>query len=292
MYMVAFCIEMKWRRKLKTKKEVTDGVAEWTVWWLAERRKKLVKELSDTMSVNPFLMPLLFEFHGLNSFSELSDLVVGGHLMTGHSTGFGKLVDEKILPNVFGSAKLDSKYRAKAGLNQSFYDEIDHVVIRPNGDVELLSLKAGRWTIQLTMAVQLNAAFEEILKTFPGKFSKIVVGVFYGKSAGLTDKYDILRGVNRGKNHNVIDLQEHVNVYAGREFWSWLNGDNDDTQDWVHTGFLNGIELHRKSEELQPIKVHEYLQNYREGIQKKYSKYTDLTTGEIDWKKLLVDING
>lgn len=277
---------------MKTKDEVVLGVSTWTVWWLAERRKKLVQQLSDTMSVNPFLLPLLFEFHGLNNFSELSDLIVGGHLMTGHSTGFGKLIDEKILPNVFGTAKLDARHRINALLHESFFDEIDHVITREDGTSELLSLKAGRWTIQLTMAVQLNRAFDEIVREFPGRFSRIVVGVFYGHASGLTDKYEILRGINRGKNHDVIDLQEHVSVFAGREFWSWLNSGANDTQDWVLEGISAGIAQHRRNEERQPKKVHQYLTEYREGIQAKYARYTNLATGEINWQQLLTDING
>ncbi|WGG50745.1 hypothetical protein [Rugamonas sp. DEMB1] len=277
---------------MRTKDEVISGVATWTVWWLAERRKKLVAQLSDTMSVNPFLMPLLFEFHGLESFSELSDLIVGGHLMTGHSTGFGKLIDEKILPNVFGTAKLDNNYRRNSGFSESFFDEIDHVVSRSDGSNELLSLKAGKWTIQLTMAVQLNHAFNEIVKAFPNRFSRIIVGVFYGSADGLTDKYKILRGVNNGKNHDVIDLTDHVSVYAGREFWSWLNDGEPLTQDWVLQGFLMGIEEHRRGEEMQPKKVHEYLQEYKESIHAKYAGYTSAGVGGINWPQLLSDING
>lgn len=277
---------------MKTRIEVINGVAHWTVWWLAERRKKLVEQLSDTMSVNPFLLPLLFEFHGLESFSDLSDLMVGGHLMTGHNTGFGKLIDEKILPGVFGTKKLDSAHRSFASLKESYFDEIDHVVVRPNGTSELLSLKAGKWTIQLTMAVQLNKAFHEIIERFPGRFSGIVVGVFYGNAEGLTDKYHILRGINRGKNHDVIDLQAHVSVHAGREFWSWLNEGERATQDWVLEGFLYGIQNHRITEERQPRKVHQYLQEYREGVQRKYASYTNPYTGAINWHQLLTDING
>jgi hypothetical protein len=277
---------------MKSRDEVVQGVAQWTVWWLAERRKKLVEQLSDTMSVNPFLLPLLFEFHGLQQFSELSDLVVGGHLMTGHSTGFGKLIDEKILPGVFNTSKLDSTHRRNAGYKDSCFDEIDHVVTRQDGTSELLSLKAGKWTIQLTMAVQLNRTFHEIVQTFPGRFSRIVVGVFYGHADGLTDKYDILRGINRGKNHDVIDLQEHVSVYAGREFWAWLNNGARDTQEWVLEGFLEGIAQHRKSEAERPKKVQDYLREYRQGIHAKYDHYTNLGTGKIDWHRLLGDING
>ncbi len=63
---------------------------------------------------------------------------------------------------------------------------------------ELLSLKAGKWTIQLTMAMQLNTSFNEIITNHPGLCKKIIVGVFYGKADDLTDKYEILRGIKPG----------------------------------------------------------------------------------------------
>lgn len=171
------------------------------------------------MSINPFIMPFLFDYHDLKNLDELVGLIIAGHLMTGHATGFGKLIDEKILPNVFGTIKLDASYRkATVPFADSCFDEVDHYLIREDGSRQLLSLKAGKWTIQLTMAVQLNAAFHEILSAHRDIVDEIVVGVFYGKKEDLTDKYDILRGVNRGANHDVVDITRHVNVYSGREF--------------------------------------------------------------------------
>ncbi len=130
--------------------------------------------------------------------------------------------------------------------NDPLFDEIDHIVKRPSGEVYLLSQKAGRWTIQLTMAVQLNRSFAKLVEMrAAGKiqFTKIVVGVFYGKTHTLTDKYDLIRGINRGARHEVKNLAKEVEVYAGRDFWTWLNDGEAQTQEWVMLGILLGIEL-------------------------------------------------
>ena len=210
---------------MKTEAEIVNETKTWARWWIKQRRNKLIKELNGTMSFNPFMMPFLFDYHNLHSFEDLADLTLASHLMVGHSTGFGKLIDEKILPHVFGAQKLDAAFRRRnPPFSNSCFDEIDHIVTRDDGSKELLSLKAGKWTIQLTMAVQLNTAFNEILDTYPDVADSIVVGVIYGKEEDLTDKYDILRGINRGANHDVIDVTDHVTVYSGREFWSWLSG--------------------------------------------------------------------
>lgn len=272
---------------MKKQQDVVSGVRDWMQWWVGQRRKKLKDQLNETMSVNPFMMPFLFDYHNLNSFEALADLIIASHLMTGHNTGFGKLIDEKILPNVFGAQKLDTSFRKKKRpFSESCFDEIDHIIPRDDGKVELLSLKAGKWTIQLTMAVQLNTAFNEIVTRYPDIADKIVVGVFYGRQADLTDKYDILRGINRGASHSVIDLTKHVHVYAGREFWSWLSGGAENTQEWV----LQGIQ-----EALTEEKIHEsasvLLTQFKAGVVKKYEQDVRVN-GNLDWYKLLKKING
>ncbi len=272
---------------MKNKQDVMSGVKKWTQWWIGQRRKKLENQLNETMSINPFMMPFLFDYHDLQSFEDLADLVIASHLMTGHSTGFGKLIDEKILPNVFDAQKLDSKFRKSTPpFNKACFDEIDHLIKRENGKIELLSLKAGKWTIQLTMAVQLNASFNEILNQHSGLADNIIVGVFYGTREGLTDKYDILRGINRGANHDVIDLTGHVHVYAGREFWSWLSGGAEETQEWVLLGMQEALaeeKIHKTASKL--------LADFKAGVVEKYEKDIRVD-GKLDWAKLLKKING
>ena len=50
-----------------------------------------------------------------------------------------------------------------------------------------------------------------------------MVGVIYGNQASLTDKFDIIRGICSGAEHDVTDITEHVEVVAGKEFWAWIN---------------------------------------------------------------------
>ena len=207
--------------------------------------------------------------------------------MIGHSTGFGKLIDEKILPQVFGTEKLTGSYRrSNYPFIESCFNEIDHIIRRGNGNVDLLSLKSGRWTIQLTMAMQLNHAFNKIITDFDNNFAQIVVGVSYGTTETLTDKYDILRGINRGANHNVIDLTDRVFVYAGREFWTWLNDGIEDTQDWLLEGIEEGILRSNPREEGGQL-----LENFNRSVSRLYQPYIR-SDGTVAWDELLRDING
>jgi Type II restriction endonuclease EcoO109I len=269
----------------QTPEQIREGIKKYTKWWIGERKKKLLNELTHTMSINPFIAPFLYEFHDLKNFGDILDLLISSHLMIGHSTGFGKLVDEKILPNVFGTHKLDKKNRAGTPrFLESHFDEIDHVIFRPDGSKELLSLKAGRWTIQLTMATQLNRSFHEIVNRYGPDYKGIVVGVFYGHADTLTDKYDILRGINRGANHNVIDLTEHVSVYAGRAFWDWLSG-VPNTQELVLKGIIEALREDSIRSESGGL-----LAGFKKAVGEFYG-ITDVDNSTPDWADLLNQIN-
>jgi hypothetical protein len=162
------------------KDSVVAGVKEQAVWWLNERLKKVKAEKHDTMEVNPFMAPLITALHGHENFSELAEFLLIGHFAIGHATGFGKLVDEKILPKVFHTTKLDKAIRKTGILNNTCFDNIDHIVNKANERV-LLSQKASKWTIQLGQAVELNKSFKEILNLrAEGKvdFDRIVVATF------------------------------------------------------------------------------------------------------------------
>lgn len=276
------------------KTAVIAGVSNQIIWWMGERQKKLVELRHETMSVNPFLLPLVFGIHQFQNFDELAEFLVAAHLSTGYATGFGKLIDEKILPHVFGTTKLDKATRRNKPLSMSVFDEIDHIIpAAPGKPPKLLSLKAGKWTIQLTMAVQLNKTFKELLELRDSKklgsftFDEIAVGVFYGTKETLTDKYDILRGINRGANHDVMDLRQHVHVYAGREFWSWLNGGEQQTQEWVLEGIVQGFTKAEKS----MGSLADLLAGFRKEFSQQFQSFVrpDHT---IDWQAIIRKING
>jgi len=266
---------------------VVEKVSREIIYFIDNRKKKLKSSAHETMSINPLLLPIIYDLHGFKDFNELSKYLVSAHLMVGHSTGFGKLIDEKILPNVFGTIKLTKELRKKnPPLSNSCFDEIDHLIPKGDQKYSLLSLKAGRWTIQLTMAVQLNKSFNEILSSYSEMFEEITVGVFYGKEDSLTDKYDILRGINRGANHDVFDLTDRVFVKSGREFWEWVNGGEKNTQAWVLEGILQGIRKSNSSMEFSS-----FLENFNESVKNKYNDYVQ-QDGGIDWPELLKNISG
>lgn len=268
--------------------EIVDGVSAQVCWWLEQRLKKLRGLSHETMTVNPLMAPLLVGLHSHQDFDELADFLLGGHFMVGHATGFGKLVDEKILPNVFGSTKLDKSFRRNAPYNLSMFSEIDH--IQPSFDGHnLLSLKASRWTIQLTMAMQLNKSFSELidLRT-EGKteFNKILLGVYYGKKENLTDKFQIARGICTGAQHDVVDVSDNVEVVAGREFWAWVNDGESLTQDWVMTGVLEGLRQSQKM--LSEAKG--LLEKYKAAFVAHYQEH--VSDEGINWHEIIRGISG
>ena len=221
---------------------VIQRVMECAGWWLKQRAAKINAPEHGSMEVNPFLAPLICALHGLKSPKELFDFLAAGHFYIGHGTGFGKLVDEKILPRDFGTSKLDKKYRVENGFSDPAFDDIDHVIEKEDG-LYLLSLKASKWTIQLGQAMGLNHAFQNLIAMRTRgeiNFKKIIVGVFYGHADDLTDKYRILRGVTTGADHHVADVTDHVEVLAGRTFWAWLSN-NADAQEWIMEGILQAI---------------------------------------------------
>lgn len=269
------------------RQDVVNGVSQQIQWVIRRRMTKLRSEGHESMSVSPFLIPVLFDLHQATSFAELGELLLAGHLMTGYTTSFGKLVDEKILPLVFKTKKLDKRFRREnEPFREACFDEVDHLVEHPNVEPVLLSLKASRWSIQLTMAVQINKSFHEILTKYPDRYRRIVVGVFNGRRERLTDKYDILRGINRGAAHDVIDIQGQVTVLAGKEFWSWLNGGEPETQHWVLDGILDGLRTANSSAEYRQL-----LTSYETAFNRKYECHVN-PDGTINWQALLADING
>lgn len=228
---------------------VTTNVTRLVSDMIERRAEKMRGDVHESMAVNPFLVPIIQALHGLNTPREIADFLLAGHFIGGHNTSFGKLIDEKVLPEAFGAQKLSKKFRAANELSASAYDNIDHVVDRPDGRY-LLSLKASRWTIQLGQAVNLNKSLAELIelrKVGKARFQGIVVGVFYGASDKLTDKYAILRGTDKGANHDVVNLSHDVQVYAGKALWTWLGG-SDQAQRWIMDGILAAIRLRAANE--------------------------------------------
>ena len=275
---------------MKSRDEVVNEVGKWSRWLVKTRRAKFAKLNHGSMATNPFLAPVISHMHGLKDAESLGDFLLGGHLYNGYNTSFGKFVDEKVLPHVFGTVKLDKKFRkGTQPYTAAMFNDVDHLIPRDGGAPDLLSLKASRWTIQLGQARNLNDSFKKIidLEAAGGfRFGRAVVGVFYGTTQSLTDKYEIVRGICAGEDHAVFDIQARVDVLAGSEFWSWLNDGEQMTQVWVLEGILEGF---RGSGQAEAEEAAEEFERFRSSYIETLAAYQG--ADGLDWQRLLEDIN-
>jgi hypothetical protein len=264
---------------------IIEGTATEIELFLARRLRKLRTEISGVLNINPFLMCALQDFHQIKNQDALANFMLNWHLGNGHATGFGKMIDEKLLPNVFGTTRLDSTFRHLAPYNSEPFDDIDHLVHRSDGEYRL-SLKASSWTIQYGQAMGLYRNFHALGEQRQ-QGAGIVVGVFYGHKGLLTDKYRIVRGENV-RRQEVLTPLDYVHVKAGAEFWSWLNDDHPETQDAVMQGILTGVKGFSRDNPTMAQIVGGAASLLVRELRAKYQLPED---GSIDWLFLLHSIN-
>jgi hypothetical protein len=270
---------------MPSRQEIVEKTAKETGLFLGRRLRKLRTRIGGVLNINPFLMRALKDFHQIKDQQSLAEFMLAGHLAGGHATAFGNMIDEKILPQVFATKRLDSTCRHEVPYSREIFDDIDHLVDRKDGQY-MLSLKAGAWTIQLGQAMGLYRHFlalgEEGLQ---GK--GIVVGVFYGHSGLLTDKYRIVRGENV-RHQTEMQQLDYVSVKAGQQFWSWLNDEEAATQDWLREGIAKGADdfLAGAGDMLDVVggAAHRLMRELR-------TKYGFPEDGSLDWSFLLHAIN-
>ncbi len=270
---------------MATQKEVIDGASLETQLFLGRRLRKLRTEISGVLNINPFLMCAIKDFHQIKDQESLAQFMLIWHLGGGHATSLGKMIDERLLPNVFGTTRLDTTCRHQEPYNQPPFDDIDHVAHRQNGDY-LLSLKASAWTIQYGQAMGLYRNFKE-LGDLGLQRKGIVVGVFYGHKGLLTDKYRIVKGENV-RRQDTLSILPYVEVKAGAMFWSWLNDDQIETQEWLLEGILKGVEQFSSHNEDMAAIVGGAASQLIKELQVKYDLPSD---GSINWSLLLHTIN-
>jgi hypothetical protein len=266
-------------------REIVDKTAKETALFLGRRLRKLRTEIGGVLNVNPFLMRALKDFHQIKDQTSLSEFMLTWHLANGHATGFGKMIDEKVLPQVFGTKRLDSSCRDEAPYNREIFDDIDHIVTRRDGDY-LLPLKAGAWTIQLGQAMGLYRHFLALGKE-KLQSKGIVVGVFYGHKGLLRDKYRIVKGENE-RHQSEMEKLPYVEVKAGEKFWTWLNDDTSLTQDWLMEGIAKGADDFLAGSPDASIVIGGAPQRLVEELRAKYGLPND---GSIDWALLLHAVN-
>jgi hypothetical protein len=271
---------------MTVKQDVINKVAIEASGFIKRRATKISEEIGSFLNINPFLLAAISDMHEIKDQRSLTEFLLAAHLATGHSTSFGKMIDEKLLPNVFGTQKLDAKFRRESHFSDTIYDDIDHIVKRGDSKEYLLSLKAGAWTIQHGQAMQLYHNFKDFGDRDLAR-DGIVIGVFYGNETLLTNKYDIVQGINRRHQESMTRLG-YVQVKAGKAFWSWINDDQEETQDWVMEGIKLGCEQYLESDKGVAELFRNAPAKLEAELQEKYALDKD---GSLDWIHLLHAVN-
>lgn len=76
-------------------------------------------------------------------------------------------------------------------------------------------------------------------------------------------------------------------MYVGREFWAWLNGGEQLTQEWVIEGIIQGFQIAEKSLGS--------LENLLVDFRKEFSQQFHFAVrpdSTIDWEAIIRKING
>ena len=76
-------------------------------------------------------------------------------------------------------------------------------------------------------------------------------------------------------------------MYAGRDFWSWLNNNEPATQDWVMDGILAGFQQAASADGSLAKDISEFRESFVERF-KDHAGHDDA----IDWHGILKMING
>jgi hypothetical protein len=237
-----------------------------------DRRYKKIKSLKlRDLKMNPFLLRLISQIHGLDTPAEVVDHLVRAHLHAGEETAYGWLVD-LFLPPLFGAAtppEREDEYKWEG------YKEMDKEAVRPNpasGKPErhLISLKSGPWTINDTMA-QRMAQNVKAMQQY-GK-EPVVYGITYGRPEQLSNKPGIVKGEFP---------DDRVSILVGRQFWDWLaqyEGAHID----IFNGFADGEAAFRQR---KGVSLRETLENKKAELTKEFVKEFKIRPNDDMWQRL------
>ncbi len=228
---------------MRTRQQIIEAASPLVGRFLTIRVKAIQRSITGVLNINPFLVRALEAVRPMRSQMDLAVFMWDWHIALGYATAFAKAIDEKILPAAFLTEACDKYYRAEREMLEPCFDDIDHVVGRRDGTF-LLSLKASAWSIQHGQAMGMYGNFRR-LGEIGRQESGIVVGVYYGHAALLTNKYDIVRGINR-RYADQLEPLDYVQVHSGKEFWSWLNDDEQLTQEWMLEAIAVGADEYKR----------------------------------------------
>lgn len=202
---------------LENKDEILEGAKNWFRETIVENHAKNALKLVDASQfiINPFLAVYLANFLTGNSSNEsiAKALVYARVLGTSINTSFGQNIQK------FISEVLDGFGSTTSGIDIEFIDQIDQ-------RKKYCQLKAGPNTINKDDVETIAGHFKAVknlarTNSIQLSFDDMVVGLVYGEDSELSAHY------------KRISKDYDYPVYAAREFWYRLTGDNDFYEDLI-----------------------------------------------------------
>ena len=176
-----------------------------------ENTKKLasLKEFK----INPFLWPYLANYYkGDTNYRSLAEVLILPRMLgTSITTTFGSGA-QQFIATLFSGSNFGS---AVSGIDIEFIDAVD-------GRKKYCQLKAGPNALNKDDVKTISDHFTAVKNlarqnSLPVQLNDLVLGVLYGEQDEM--------------NANIKKVSEDYTVYAGKEFWYRLTGDEDFYED-------------------------------------------------------------
>lgn len=176
-----------------------------------ERRFNKMRALQsvEDYQLNIFLLLMMAPAYNINSPYDLAEHLQTGEMPHGDSTGFGKFVENHILP-IFGVEEVPEKRRDQPRATRDLFSPIDAQMTIEN-TFYYTTWKAGPWTMNQSHANEMISSFP-IIHEQTG--SDIILGVFYGRYEQLNNKPALVRRGTGGYFHTLV----------GKDLWEFITG--------------------------------------------------------------------
>ena len=159
---------------------------------------------------NPFLLLITAPVYNIFSPLEVAERLQLGKAFHGDDTAFGKLAEDKFL-TILGASSPPQK-RSTDSTIRNRWSSID-LQSTIDGQLYLMSIKAGPWTMNQSHANEMIRHFNE-LREETG--AKIIIGITYGRYRNLNNKPLV---VQRG-----LDNPDWYDFLVGKDLWEFVSG--------------------------------------------------------------------
>lgn len=206
--------------------ELKERIVQETYAFLKRRFETLAVDFDDISKTNfnPFLLLITAPVYNIFSPFEVAERLQLGKAFHGDDTAFGRLAEEKFL-SIFG-AEVPPLKRTGTSAQRQEWSPID-LQIQVEGNLYLLSVKAGPWTMNQSHANEMTARFPSLQATTG---ARLIVGITYGRYKNLNNKpYLVARNLGEPLWYDYL---------VGKDLWEFVSGVKD-----VHKEIFAAIRL-------------------------------------------------